>query len=103
MVQATLPVCPRHEGPFLHQRGARTMTNPWRASRVLMIVVTVLVVAACGPAAQPDTTQTTAAPAAPAAGGQPTAPAAAVAPPAAPGKYVESVFLADRVKAGKLP
>jgi len=25
MVQATLPVCPRHEGLFLHQRGARTM------------------------------------------------------------------------------
>src|SRR5436190_5670884 len=109
MVQATLPVCPRHEGLFLHQRGARTMSNLWRASRVLMLVVTVLVVAACGPAAQPDTTQATAAPAAgagataaPAAGGAATAPAA-VAPPVAPGKYVESAFLADRVKAGKLP
>ena len=32
-----------------------------------------------------------------------TAAPAAVAPPAAPGKYVEPAFLADRVKAGKLP
>ncbi len=86
------------------------MSNLWRASRVLMLVVTVLVVAACGPAAQPDTTQATAAPAAgtgataaPAAGGAATTAPAAVAPPAAPGKYVESAFLADRVKAGKLP
>jgi peptide/nickel transport system substrate-binding protein len=75
-----------------------------------MLVVTVLAVAACGPSAQPDATQGTAAPAAgtgataaPAAGGQPTAAPAAVAPPAAPGKYIEPAFLADRVKAGKLP
>ena len=86
------------------------MSNLWRASKILMLVVTVLVVAACGPAAQPDTTQATAAPAAgtgataaPAAGGAATAAPAAVAPPAAPGKYVESAFLANRVKAGKLP
>src|SRR6266540_3179080 len=86
------------------------MSNPWRSSRVLMLVVTVLAVAACGPTAQPDTTQRTAAPAAgtgattaPAAGGQPTAAAAPVVQPAAPGKYIDPPFLADRIKAGKLP
>ena len=75
------------------------MSNLWRASRVLMLVVTVLVVAACGPAAQPDTTQATAAPAAgtgataaPAAGGAATTAPAAVAPPAAPGKYSSPPF-----------
>jgi peptide/nickel transport system substrate-binding protein len=83
------------------------MSNLWRSSRVLVLVVTVLVVAACGPSAQ---TQPTAAPAAgtgataaPAAGGQPTAAPAAVAPPAAPGSYVEPAFFAERVKGGSLP
>src|SRR5215211_6919694 len=102
-------MCPRHEAFFPHQRGARTMSNLWRSSRVLMLVVTVLAVAACGPTAQ---TQPTAAPAAgpqptaaPAAGAQPTAaPAAGTSGDiAAPTTFVESPFLAERVKAGKLP
>ena len=83
------------------------MSNLWRSSRVLMLVVTVLAVAACGPTAQPDTTQRTAAPAAgtgattaPAAGGQPTAAAAPVVQPAAPGKYIDPPFLADRTAQG---
>ncbi|HKH21715.1 MAG TPA: peptide ABC transporter substrate-binding protein, partial [Gammaproteobacteria bacterium] len=60
------------------------MNNRWRSSTVIMLVITVLAVAACGPAAQPDTSQATSAPAAgsqattvPAAGTEATAAPAA--------------------------
>lgn len=98
------------------------MNNRWRSRTVIMLVITVLAVAACGPAAQPDTSQPTAAPAAgsqattapaagteataaPAAGGEATAaPVASTSGEiAAPTTFVEPPFLAERVKAGKLP
>ena len=87
------------------------MSNLWRSGRVLVLVVTVLAVAACGPAAQPDTTQAHRRPSRrhrgyrrpSRRGDSRPPPQPPVAPPAAPGKYVEPAFLADRVKAGKLP
>lgn len=84
-----------------------------RVPLVILLITTILAVAGCSSSA-PQTpatnAQPTAAPAAggeataaPAAGGEATAAPAAVAPPAAPGKYAETPFLADRVKSGKLP
>jgi len=69
------------------------MKKPSRVPQVILLITTILAVVGCGPAA----------PQPPAPNAQATAAPAAVAPPAAPGKYTESPFLADRVKAGKLP